>query len=102
MVWLHYGGNTAGWGAYAAYGASLSRKGVVYVGLNYRLGDSRVHGLALRTPRPCLDRFGVAPTGEAQVAGQRMGSPKECDPVRSSQLNALQDASVDLYAGLSK
>ncbi len=38
MVWLHFGGNTAGWGAYPAYGPSLSRKGVVYVGLNYRLG----------------------------------------------------------------
>lgn len=38
MVWLHFGGNTAGWGAYPAYGPSLARKGVVYVSLNYRLG----------------------------------------------------------------
>jgi para-nitrobenzyl esterase len=38
MVWLHFGGNTAGWGAYPAYGPSLARRGVVYVGLNYRLG----------------------------------------------------------------
>ena len=38
MVWLHFGGNTVGWGAYPAYGPSLSRKGVVYVSLNYRLG----------------------------------------------------------------
>jgi para-nitrobenzyl esterase len=38
MVWIHFGGNTAGWGAYPAYGPSLSRKGVVYVSLNYRLG----------------------------------------------------------------
>lgn len=38
MVWLYFGGNTAGAGAFPPYGASLARKGVVYVSLNYRLG----------------------------------------------------------------
>ena len=36
MVWLHFGGNTAGWGAYPAYGPSLSRKGVVWTNTGKR------------------------------------------------------------------
>src|SRR5262245_5862418 len=38
MVWLHFGGNTAGNGAFPPFGQSLSRKGVIYVSINYRLG----------------------------------------------------------------
>jgi para-nitrobenzyl esterase len=38
MVWFHFGGNTSGNGAFPPFGTSLSRKGVVYVSVNYRLG----------------------------------------------------------------
>jgi para-nitrobenzyl esterase len=38
MVWFHFGGNTAGSGAFPPFGPSLSRKGTVYVSVNYRLG----------------------------------------------------------------
>src|SRR5262245_19218212 len=38
MVWLHFGGNISGNGAFPPFGPSLSRKGVVYVSINYRLG----------------------------------------------------------------
>jgi para-nitrobenzyl esterase len=38
MVWIHFGGNTSGNGAFPPFGPSLSSKGVVYVSINYRLG----------------------------------------------------------------
>jgi len=38
MVWIHFGGNTAGNSAFPPFGSSLSRKVVVYVSVNYRLG----------------------------------------------------------------
>ena len=38
MVWIHFGGNTAGNGPFPPFGSSFSRKGVVYVSINYRLG----------------------------------------------------------------
>jgi para-nitrobenzyl esterase len=38
MVWIHGGGNIFGTGQYPPFGQSLSRKGVVFVSLQYRLG----------------------------------------------------------------
>jgi len=38
MVWIHFGGNISGNGAFPPLGPSLSRKGVIYVSINYRLG----------------------------------------------------------------
>lgn len=39
MVWIHGGGNTAGWGHQPTYdGQALTRKGVILVTINYRLG----------------------------------------------------------------
>ncbi len=38
MVWIHGGSNIGGTGAYPPFGPGLARQGVVFVGINYRLG----------------------------------------------------------------
>ena len=38
MVWIHGGSNIGGTGAYPPFGERLARQGVVFVGINYRLG----------------------------------------------------------------
>ena len=38
MVWIHGGSNISGTGVYPPFGEKLARQGVVFVGINYRLG----------------------------------------------------------------
>jgi para-nitrobenzyl esterase len=38
MVWIHGGSNLWGTGAYPPFGPALSRRAIVYVSINYRLG----------------------------------------------------------------
>lgn len=62
MVWIHFGGNIAGSGAFPAFGPSLARKGVVYVSLNYRLGalGFMAHPeLTAESPRRSSGNYGI-------------------------------------------
>lgn len=38
MVWIHGGSNIGGVGAYPPFGPGLAARGIVFVGINYRLG----------------------------------------------------------------